>query len=195
MRKWRHPLPNPVDPVEGDYRDYKGFQKIINSKNGEIDNEKLEEHIKMLENDPKYKWETLDPIDFKNINLGDRIRYTIISPKGGHLFRTGGWVVAIDQEEYNWISYMSHTHTIWSLQKNDCVNLWLTRKKEKKKKETIIKFKVPGDESTYNSYLNDENGILQRVYSTNLKHEKIRFENTYKFLAALGGEKWEFKYD
>lgn len=195
MRKWRHPLPNPIDPPNCNYKDYFGFQKLINSNDGSVDQEKLDEHVEMLLNDPKFKWEIIDPIDFSSIGLGDRIRYTIMSPGDKHMFRTGGWVVAIDEENYNWISYMAHTHTIWSLQKDDCVNLWVTRKKEKKKKEIIINFKIPGKESVYNSYLLDSMGILQRVYSTNLKHEKLRFENTYKFLAALSGEKWEFKYD
>lgn len=195
MRKWRHPLPNPIDPPEGDYRDYKGYQKEINSNNGQIDDEKLEEHIKMLQNDPKFDWETINPVDFCKINLGDRIRYTIITPKGEHLFRTGGWVIAIDEDNYEWISYMAHTKTIWSIQREDCVNLWVTKKKIKKKTEKIIRFKIPGNESTYNSYLLDSNGILQRVYSTNLKHEKIRFENTFKFLSAMSGEKWDFIYD
>jgi hypothetical protein len=157
MRKWKQPLPNPIDPPPCHYKEYNGYQKIINSNNGQIDFKKLEEHIEMLKNDPKYNWEELVPIDFKKINLGDRIRYTILNPKDEYLFRTGGWVIAIDEENYNWISYMAHTHTNWSIQKEDCVRMWITKRKKKNKtvKNKVIKFKIPEDEKKYNSYLLD----------------------------------------
>jgi hypothetical protein len=192
MRKWRHPMPNPIDPIEGDYRKYEGFQKFINSDKGQIDDEKLDEHVEMLMNDEKFKWETIDPVNFTTLKLGDRIRYTTLNPKGEHLFRTGGWVIAIDGEEYKWITYLAHTKTPWSIQKNECKNLWVVRKQPKKPKKHIFKFKLPGNESTYNSYLPETNGIMQRVYSTNLKHENIRFENTFKFKTSNEGGLWEF---
>lgn len=192
-RKFRPPERNPIDPLPGRWQDYKGYQKTINSNNGEIDQQKLDEHIDMIMNDPNFDWEEI-PIDFSQLKKGDRIRYTIINPDKKHLFRTGGWVIAID-DDYKWLVYRAHTQTNWTLQADDCQRLFVTRKilKKKKEKEIIHKFNIPGPELQFNSYLVDIYGIVQRVGSFKHLYEKKKFENRIKFQKAMQGEKWEFR--
>ncbi len=192
MRIWRAPMANPDDPPEGDYRDYVGFQKIINSYNGQVDENILEEHVDMILSDERFLWKELSPIDFGILRLGDRIRYTTLTQKDEYLFRTGGWVMAID-ENLEWLVYRAHTHTNWTIQEKDLVRLWYTRKISKKKnKHVVYRYKTPSEEKKYNSYLPDKNGIMQRVYSTNVKQEHTKFENTTKFKSALESKSWEF---
>ncbi len=194
MRKWRPPMANPDDPPKGDYRNYQGFQKLINSNDGQVDENVLEEHIEDIMKDPNFSWEEITPVDFSLLKLGDRIRYTTVTQKDEYLFRTGGWVISIDEDNCDWLVYRAHTHTNWTLQQNDCVRLWATGKKNKtsKVKTHVYKFKIPGEESSYNSYLPDNNGVMQRVYSTTKFHEMLRFENTIKFKSCLEGKEWIF---
>jgi hypothetical protein len=194
MSRWRPPEANPIDPPAEGYKNYIGFQKIINCNNGQIDETVLETHINTELANPKYNWAEIIPVSFNELVLGDRIRYTTLTTKEEYLFRTGGWVITLDEINREWLTYKAHTNTPWSLQKEDCVRLWVTKKQKKVPviKKLIYKFKQPPEESTHNSYLPDKNGIMQRVYSTNRKHEMMRFENTMKFKSGLNGEEWEF---
>jgi hypothetical protein len=188
-RIWRPKQQNPIDPVP-DYSQYQSYQKIINSNKGEIDNELLEEHIEEMMAS-RFNWEEVI-VDFNQLQPGDRIRYTCYTPKGKYKFRTGGWVSAIDPSG-KWLAYHSHTHTSWSLQKEDVVRLFVVKGKRKKKIETIIYFNVPGEITEHNSYLKDSEGILIRVGSFRDNWSKERFENSKKFRKAVDGAKWIFK--
>jgi hypothetical protein len=95
-------------------------------------------------------------------------------------------------ENTQWLVYRAHTHTNWTIQQEDIVRLWYTRKQPKTPKIKIVGFKVPNKEKKYNVYLPDSNGIMQRVYSTNSEKDKIRFENTNKYRSSLNGGLWYF---
>jgi hypothetical protein len=191
-RTWREKEVNPIDPVD-DYESYQSFQKVINSNNGQVDEDLLEEHINEMMADPRFTWEEI-PVDFGIIKPGDRIRYTTTNAKGEYLFRTGGWVIAIDENK-EWLVYHAHTHTNWTLQSEDCQRLFVIRSRGNKKgKSDYIKFKVPGEETDYNSYLT-KNGVKYRVGSFRDKWTQDRFEGSSKFKDALSGKKWEFKQE
>lgn len=191
-RTWREPQENPVDPVPGGaegYAKYMSYQKLINSNNGEIDETLLEEHINNeLYANEKYTWNEI-PVDFSLINLGDRVRYTTYTPEGKHLFRTGGWVIALD-EGHKWLVYLAHTRTSWSLQAEDCQRLFITRRKPKKIKK--ITFKRPGLETKHNAYLIKNNEQI-RVASFDTKWLLNRFLATNKYKRASESEDWVFK--
>lgn len=191
-RTWRNPVPNTIDPVP---LSYIGYQKIINSNNDEVDEEKLQEHVEMI---IEKGWEEI-PVSFELLNKGDQIRYTTITSKKEHLFRTGGWVCFIDEENDPpiWLSYHAHTHSNWVLQLEDCQRLFVFRRPKKKavKKDhsdTRVVFSIPGPETKYNVYLTDGNGVLQRVYSARDNYAKKRFMNSEKFKKAEQ-DGWKFK--
>ena len=195
-RSFRSPMENPIDPLPGGkagYEAYQSFQKIINSNNGQIDEDKLQDHIDMILDN---NWEEI-PVSFELLSKGNQIRYTTLTPKGEYLFRTGGWVTAFDEEDDppNWLAYHAHTHTNWCLQLEDCQRLFVYRKPEIEKEPKLpnkIQFKLPGPESNFNVYLPDENGDLQRIFSGRDNYAKKRFESSKKFeKAQLVG--WEFK--
>lgn len=188
LARWRPKEENPIDPPPGGYANYMSYQKIINSNNEQIDENLLEEHIEFMY-ESRVGWEEV-PVYFNDLKPGDRIRYTTMSPKGKYLFRTGGWITHID-ETGEWLSYMAHTKSTWCLQAEDCQRLFVIRKKIKTKK-SIIKFKRPGPETNYNSYLYDSEGILQRVNSARDNWSKNRFESTNKFKNANNGHLWIF---
>jgi len=189
-RTWREPQENPVDPPPGGYENYMSFQKIINSNNGQIDEEKLEEHIEFMMTDPRWTWEEI-PVDFSLLKPSDRIRYITRTPKGEILFRTGGWVTYIN-EDYAYLAYMAHTKTSWTLQAEDCQRLFVIKSRIKKEIHAL-KFKKPGRETKYSSYLVDEKGITQRVGSFKDDWTRKRFESSTKFIKASEGEHWIFK--
>ncbi len=200
-RTFRSKLENPIDPVPGGYAAYRSFQKIINSDNGQINEDLLQDHIDMILNKG---WEEI-PVSFELLIKGNQIRYTTYNkdeetgPKK-HLFRTGGWVTAIDEENDppEWMAYMSHTKSTWSVQLDDLQRLFVyrkpkttTQKEPKTKVQSIVIFKQPGDETNFNVHLPDSNGVLQRVYSGKDNYAKDRFKNSKKFQRAkeIG---WEF---
>lgn len=198
-RTWRSKQENTVDPPSGGYENYRSYQKIINSNNGQIDEELLEEHIRMI----LYNhWEEL-PLDFDLLEKGDQIRYTTFvndqanGPRK-HLFRTGGWVTAIDEENDppEWFSYMSHTKSSWCVQLKDIQRLFVRRRpKFTKADEMFVKkayFNRPGPPTRHNVYLPDENGVLRLVYSARDEYSKQRFESSRKYHNALKVG-WEFK--
>ena len=192
-RVWRPKMKNPVDPV-ADYKNYQSYQKIINSNNGEINEELLNEHINEMMSDEMYKWEEI-PVDFKKLNPGDRIRYTTRTPEGKHLFRTGGWITHIDENGV-YLAYMAHTKTTWTLQAEDCQRLFVVRKVTKFKVELVrtVYFKRP--ESSlglgYDSYL-PKDGETHLVGTFRSKYDLERFESRSKFIQALETEDWDFK--
>ncbi len=52
-RTWRPPEANTIDPPDVHWKKYKGYQKLINSKTGQVDDEELENHIEeILEKTP-----------------------------------------------------------------------------------------------------------------------------------------------
>lgn len=188
-REWREKEENPVDPVR-DYSKYVSYQKMINSNNGQVNEKLLEDHIKHIKKDPKYVWEEVE-VDFSTLKLGDRIRYTVMTPKGEYLFRTGGWVIALD-EDHEWLVYMSHTKTTWTLQQSDCRRLFLViGKRERKKCVPTIVFKLPGPETKYNAYL-EKDGEMVRVGSFRDNWTLERFMASSKYNRALSGYDWEF---
>lgn len=197
MRRWRPGRPNPYDPPPGDYRDYVGFQKIINCKDGQVDPDKLQEHLDMIMADTRYKWETISPVSFESLKPGDRIRYTTMNQKNEHLFRTGGWVTALSPD-LDWLSYMAHTQTSWCLQLADCVNLWVIRKVKKAKapkapKVPITRFKVPVDPSLkFKVTLTNSRGEEVIVFSSDTKARATAFRKSKKYQKALHGCAWEF---
>ncbi len=195
MSKWRPPQENKIDPPEGGAANYVGYQKIINSKNGQIDEVKLQEHIDNVLTDSKYNWVEITPVDFSVLDLGDRIRYTTLTKKEEYLFRTGGWVIKLDDLEHEWLTYWAHTNSAWSVQREDCVRLWVSKKqKSKKKKLKIYTFKVPEEDLEYNSYLPDSNNVMQVVFSTNALSRKLYFENSFKFKLCQNKEAlWRFE--
>lgn len=193
-RTWREKQVNPIDPVPGGaegYARYQSYQKTINSNNGQIDEDLFEQHIEKMMNDPRFNWEEV-PVDFSLLKPGDRIRYTTLTPKGEHLFRTGGWITAI-AENGEWLAYMSHTKSSWTVQSEDCQRLFVIRSAKKKASE-VIKFKRPGEETDHNAYL-QKNGRLVRVGSFRDRWTLERFQSSTKFKKALAGAKWEFKED
>jgi hypothetical protein len=64
MRKWRPSLANPDDPPAEGFQNYFGFQKLINSNNGEVDENILEEHVQTILADENYFWKELSPVNF-----------------------------------------------------------------------------------------------------------------------------------
>jgi len=191
-RSWRPVHINTIDPPPGGYEAYQSYQKIINSNNGQIDNEKLEEHIEMMMNDDRFNWEEI-PVDFSLVKPGDRVRYTTLNQKGEHLFRTGGWITAVDKGA-TWLAYMSHTRSSWCLQAEDCQRLWIIKKVIAKPKELIYKFTRPGPKTNFNSYLIDDDGVEQRVGSFPSTQAKNKFEATNKFNKAKSGDiRWVFR--
>lgn len=200
-RTFRPPETNPFDPPKEGYQNYIGYQKIINSDNGEINEEELEKHIEDI---TSKGWKEIS-VDFRNFELGDRIRYTTKTPKGEHLFRTGGWVISRD-DEYDpsdpkdkgpkWLVYHAHTHTNWTVQRDDVQRLFYIDREtdNKQKKKSKIYFYPPiRDETSYNVYLTDKDGVKQRVFSARSKNEMDIFMNTDKFKRVLEGEKWEMR--
>ena len=211
-RRWRPKQENPIDPPPGGYENYLSFQKQINVNNGEIDPDILQDHVEFILNN---NWEEI-PVSFELLIKGDQIRYTTLTPEGKHLFRTGGFVTAIDEEndEPEWMAYMAHTKSTWCLQLEDCQRLFVfrkivkskeerkaarkakakTRKETKSKKVTKVRFKRPVDETNFNVYLFDSDGEEQLVYAARDNHSKRRFENSAKFTRAneIG---WEFKVE
>ena len=191
-RTWREKQVNPIDPVP-DYSKYQSFQKIINSNNGQINEELLEQHIEEMMDNPKFNWEEI-PVDFSLLKPGDRIRYTTLNQDGEYLFRTGGWITAV-AENGEWLAYMAHTKSSWTVQAEDCQRLFVIRSMAKNKKGSdIIKFKRPGEETEYNAYL-PKNGRLVRVGSFRDKWTLERFQASTKYKKAFGGAKWEFKIE
>lgn len=195
-RTWRPKERNPIDPVPGGeegFRNYQSYQKIINSNNGEIDEELLEEHVEGMMNHPKYDWQEI-AVNFRLVKTGDRIRYTTLNPKGQYLFRTGGWVISIDEEKYEWLVYRAHTQTNWTLQAKDCQRLFIIKKPIKiiKKKINYVIFKRPRDETGHEVYLKDRNGNNVIVFSARDSWAKKRFEESAKFMSVLDGKEWRF---
>lgn len=205
-RIFRDPQPNSIDPVPGGAAGlaaYRSYQKIINSNNGEINEDRLLEHLEMMANDPYVLWEQIDPVDFSRLNKGDRIRYITKTPTGKVMFRTGGWITAIDEDNYDWLAYMSHTKSTWSLQNMDCIRLWVTRKKEssKKPKDDVIYFKPLKDETNFPVYLKSayrqgsdevDESVVEVVYYAKDNYDKKRFESTTKYKSAKQSM-WNFK--
>jgi hypothetical protein len=193
-RKWRPKMENPIDPPMGGYENYNSYQKIINSNNGQIDQNLLDDHINFILNGED-EWEEI-PVDFSILNNGERIRYTTRGPKGERLFRTGGWVCAID-EIGAWLAYHSHTHTNWTLQSEDCQRLFVTRKKNAKRESKIPKeyiFNVPGPLTDHTSYLTTSEGKIERVFSGKDVWALNRFESSKKYQRSSSGEvPWRFK--
>ena len=185
MSVWRPAEDNNIDPPACGYQNYIGYQKIINSNNGEIDEQLLNNHIEFMMSDPRWKWEEI-PVDFSLLKPGDRVRYTTVS-NGKYVFRTGGWVIAVD-EHAKWFVYRAHTHSRWSVDSDKCKRIWVIRKKTKPKK--VLIFKNPGPVGKYNSYLPDSNGNDVRVGSFTSKYVRDRFENSLKFKKDLAGELW-----
>jgi len=136
MRSWRPPQQNPVDPVPGRWQDYQSFQKIINSNDGQLNPELFEQHLEMMMNDTRWRWEEVNPVSFEKLTSGDRIRYISITQKNEIVFRTGGWIRAI-AEDHTWLAYMAHTMTSWTLQVGDVQRLWVikTKNRSRNKKE------------------------------------------------------------
>lgn len=203
-RTFREPQKNLIDPVPGGaagLKAYKSYQKIINSDNGQVNEQKLEEHLEMMANDPEHEWEDIIPVDFSRLNKGDRIRYVCRNQDNKIMFRTGGWVTAIDEDNYEWLAYMSHTKSTWSLQTEDCIRLWVTRKKESTKstkslKDNTIYFKELKEETNFKVTLpNRISSIKQEeiVYYAKDNYDKKRFESTNKYKNAKNGAKWDFK--
>jgi hypothetical protein len=189
-RIWREKETNPIDPPAGGYERYESFQKIINSNNGAIDNQLLEEHIEFMKADERWTWIEI-PVDFRLLCTGCRIRYTAMS-NGKYVFRTGGWVMAI-AEDYTWFVYRSHTNTSWSVQAADCRRLWMIQPKiTRTVKQNKIRFKQPEAEGKFNTYLADENGLRVLVGAFDDVWKQLRFENTSKYLRAKNGERWTF---
>lgn len=199
-RTFRPPQINPIDAVPGGeagFAAYRSYQKIINSNNGQINEQKLEEHIEMMMNDPVTLWEDVEPIDFSTLNKGDRIRYITKTPEKKILFRTGGWITAIDEDNYEWLAYMSHTKSSWALQAEDCIKMWVTRKKESTKgtKDDTIYFKPLSDETNFKVTLPNRLGTKYEeiVYYAKDNYDKKRFESTNKYKNAKNGAMWNFK--
>lgn len=187
-RTWREKQVNPVDPVHN-YEHYLSYQKIINSNNGQVNEELLEEHIDEIMSDPKYKWEEIE-VDFSNIEPGDRIRYTTLTPKGEYMFRTGGWVTAVD-EGGEWLAYMAHTKTSWTLQAKDCQRIFIIKKIKKVKHMGIINFKTPTSVGKYNAYLEkDGRQVLVGSFKDNWTLD--RFISSSKYRRAFDGHPWNF---
>lgn len=201
-RTFREPQVNPIDPLPGGWNSaYRSYQKIINSDNGQINEQKLEEHIEMMMNDPYVQWDSVEPIDFSTLNKGDRIRYITRTQKGLIKFVTGGWITAIDEDNFEWLAYMSHTKSTWSLQAEDCIKMWVVRKKEsfKEIKDDTIYFKKLGDETNFKVTL--PNRLLENphakyeeiVYYAKDNYDRKRFESTNKYKNAKAGARWNFK--
>lgn len=191
-RKFKPPQENPIDPV-GNWKTYKGFQKLINSNKGEIDEDLLNEHIEELMSSETTKWEEI-PVDFSLLKTGERIRYTTLTPEGKHLFRTGGWITHIP-EDYKYLAYMAHTKSTWCLQVEDCQRIFVVRKTIKNKVEVdrTIYFKIPGIKTAYNSYLDDSEGNKVIVGSFKSRYDLDKFESRHKYIKASNGEPWDFK--
>jgi len=193
-RTWKPAEENPYDPV-ANWKKYNGYQKQINSNKGQINEALLEEHIQNVMYGGEYNWEEI-PVDFSTLTR-DRIRYTTLTPEGKYLFRTGGWIVFID-DKFRYLAYRAHTQTNWTLQASDCKRLFVIRyvKKEKSKLKVelvrTVYFKEPGAETMYNSYLpKGEEDI--RVASFRSQYDLDKFEATSKFQKALESGDWEFK--
>lgn len=183
-RTFRPKQENLIDPPPGGYANYISFQKIINSNDGGIDENLLNQHIKKIIDEG---WEEL-PVSFDLLNRGDQIRYTT-EKDGKYLFRTGGWITAIDEENSppEWFSYFSHTKSSWCVQLNDCVRIFRKTRKTKvvkKPKSHLVEFNRPGPETNHNVYLVDSDGVEQRVYSAKYESSKKRFESSAKFKKA-----------
>lgn len=205
-RTFKEPQKNPIDPLPGGEAGlaaYKSYQKIINSNNGEVNEDRLAEHLEKMANDPHVHWEEVSPLDFSILRKGDRIRYVTRTQNNKIMFRTGGWITAIDEDNYNWLAYMSHTKTTWSLQKMDCVKLWVTRKKDSKitLKDDTIYFKELKDETNFPVYLKSlyrvgsgetRNDVFEIVYYAKDNYDKKRFESTNKYKSAINSA-WNFK--
>lgn len=97
------------------------LQQLINSSDGEINEYQYELLISQMEEEG---WRLLEDNDFSKLLLGDRIRYTIIDPKGRYVFRTGGWVLNIDLNN-KWLIYRGHTVRGWSLQQDNCREVYV----------------------------------------------------------------------
>lgn len=203
-RTFKEPQVNPIDPVPGGpagLAAYRSYQKIINSNNGQINEDRLEEHLEMMANDPYVQWDSVEPIDFSTLNKGDRIRYITRTPDRKVMFRTGGWITAIDEDNYEWLAYIAHTKSTWSLQAEDCIKMWVTRKKESTKdvKDDTIYFKKLGDETNFKITLPNrikENPYAKYdeiVYYAKDNYDKKRFESTNKYKNAKNGARWNFK--
>jgi hypothetical protein len=55
-----------------------------------------------------------------------------------------------------------------------------------------IFFKIPREQTKFNSYLEDSKGVLQRVYSCDRNWDLNKFESSIKYEAAKNGELWAF---
>lgn len=203
-RTFREPQVNPIDPVPGGAAGlaaYKSYQKIINSNNGKLNEDRLEEHLEMMRNDPYVQWEDVEPIDFSTLNKGDRIRYISRLPGKTALFRTGGWITAIDEDNYEWLAYMAHTKSSWTVQAEDCIKMWVVRKKESNKppKDDTIYFKPLKEQTNFKVTLPNRIRELPNskyeeiVYYAKDNYDKKRFESTNKYKNAKNGERWDFK--
>lgn len=185
-RKMRPPQENPNPPACG-FQNYIGFQKIINSNNGQIDEELLEKHIEFMMADQRWKWEEIVPVDFSKILPGYRVRYTTFTDKK-YMFRTGGWIISV-AEDFSWFVYRAHTYSNWSVNSKDCQRLWVIKTNKKTTKNTIV-FKNPGPPGKFNSFLSNEHNEEIRVGSFDTQFLKNRFENSLKFKKALNGHSW-----
>jgi hypothetical protein len=206
VRTWRPPEPNPYpnDVPEVGWEKYVSYQNIINTNNGEIDEQLLEHHIQHVMYEGEYDWIEIIPVDFSILKPGDRIRYTTLTPEGKHLFRTGGWITHINEDPI-YLAYRAHTQTNWCLQFEDCQRLFVIikekkekSKKSKKKKEEnaipyVIFFKKPLKAMEHNSYLKDIDGKSVLVGSFPTISQKKLFESTKKFKKATNGDLWDFK--
>jgi hypothetical protein len=190
-RTWRPKQVNLIDPVP-DYANYQSFQKVINSNNGQINEELLELHIEEMMENTRYNWEEI-PVDFSLVKPGDRIRYTTLNQNGEYLFRTGGWITSV-AENGEYLAYMAHSKSSWCVQAEDCQRLFVIKSLAKKKASDTIKFKRPGEETDNNIYLT-KNGKQIRVGSFRDKWTMERFTSSDKYKKALAGHKWEFKKD
>jgi len=188
---------NPRDPLPGGdegYAAYTSFQKLININNGEVDEEKLQEHFE--QQSLIYNWEEIVVTDFSELKLGDRVRYTRFTEDGKKKFVTGGWIISMDDDFHEYIVIKHHSHTNWSLNVKDVERLWVVRNmgQKRNRKPTEITFKRPSDEETkHNSFLpHPETGEDVRVGSFRDSFNKRRFESTDKFQRAQDGEYWRF---
>lgn len=190
---WRDPIPNLKDPPPCSFDKYFGYQKMINTEDGFVNQEKLEEHVAMIK---QKGWLEISPITFEILPLGCQIRYVTTEGK----FRTGGFVVAVDYDNDppQWLSYLSHTQSTWSLQLEDTQRLfYLTRDKLKRKDQLlvpgeIVMFRQPrSPPCQYDVYLNDVHGVPRRVYGCKSKIWNTRFLNTnaYRYAILYG---WKF---
>jgi hypothetical protein len=201
-RYWKPKQENPIDPPPGGIENYVSYQKIINSNNGQIDEKLLEEHIQDITENKGF--EEIE-VDFSLLKKGDRIRYTTVQ-NGKYLFRTGGWVISID-DNHEYLAYMSHTQTSWSVQASDCKRLFVKRRRTKETKDHrtkgVIYFKKPTKETKYPVYFSTENKYTKDsdaekivVYYARDNNIKAKFESTLKYKKVVEeNEMWDFVPD